>query len=580
MRGTRPRPASACLACALIVIAAACAGSGEPARPRSAAQQRAEPTASAKDSRPAAPAAAALPAATPPASETRLGVRDAGIFSDLDPRVQLRLPPGLDPTQVEAVVDRARGQLVLYAASWPIKVYPLQGETGLQIGDTRLALRPGDRAELAPLLAPDRLHVFEQRVALPPGDADDDGIPDPLDLLIGAHKTALNADRYDGRYERIGYPGGDVPREIGVCTDVVIRALRNAGVDLQRAVHEDIRKQAHAYPMIHKPDPNIDHRRVKSLVRYFERNYRPHTPQLQDAADPLRAGDIVFMDTFPDRPGTEHVGIVSDLIDEGGRRLVINNWTDGSVTRPMELLSWVKVTHRFRLGELATGGPIPVLATQLLLVLSDSWTSWQARLQRYERAPGRPWQRAGDPIAVVLGHGGYGWGEGLHGSGAPRGRSGPLKREGDGRSPAGVFELGTAYGYAQGKHPALRIAYVPATPQLRCVDDPASRHYNRIVSSAEVEPDWKSAERMRRDDDVYELAIEIGHNREPVIATHGSCIFLHVWVAADTPVTGCTAMARSELETLSRWLGPNSAVLVALPRAEARALRRDWNLPD
>lgn len=566
----------------MLVSALACASRDGPA-----AQPLARPVPP-PEGTPARPAPSASPTAllasaevraeTPAAPESSLGVRDSGIFSDLDARVRLSLPRGLDPAQITAVVDRARAQLVLYLGSRPIKVYPLAGSARLDAGGIALALRPGDRAELAPLLTPARMHVFEQRVEMPPGDLDDDGIPDPLDVLIGAHKTALNADRYDGRYEPIAYPNGDVPREIGVCTDVVIRALRNAGFDLQRAVHEDIRARPRSYPMVQRANPSIDHRRVKSLLPYFARHFARRSARVDDPADPLQPGDVVFMDTFPNRPGTEHVGIVADYEDASGRRLVINNWTDGTVTKPMELLSWVPVTDRFRLPErLPDTGPLPALKTQLLAVRSGAWSSFKAELQRYERRPGARWTKLGGAIPVVLGRAGYGYGDGLHGRGAPPGRSGPDKREGDGRSPAGLFELGTAYGYAP-PDPAIRINYQTATDAHRCVDDPISRHYNRIVSTVEVAADFRSAERMRRDDDAYALAIEVLHNR-PAMASHGSCIFLHVWTDADTPVTGCTAMAASEMQTLARWLLPNAAVLVALPDDEYRALQREWGLP-
>jgi uncharacterized protein YijF (DUF1287 family)/L,D-peptidoglycan transpeptidase YkuD (ErfK/YbiS/YcfS/YnhG family) len=577
----RALPIAEICAFALLAAVPACAGSGgERARPRAVAPP--EPESATQTASAAVPAASAVAAQdSPPAisAEASLGVRDTGIFSDLDAKVQLALPGSIERAAVVAAVDRARQQLVLYERDRPLKVYPLGGGAVLQLGASRLELRQGDRAELAPMLSAERLYELEQRAELPPGDADDDGIPDPIDVLIGAHKTALNADRYDGRYEAISYPGGDVPREIGVCTDVVIRALRNAGLDLQRLVHEDVRRRPSAYPMVRKPDPNIDHRRVKSVLPYFERHFDARSAGIDDPDDPLRAGDVVFMDTFPNRPGTEHVGIVSDLVDANGQRLVINNWTDGTVTKPMELLSWVAVTHRYRVPErVAQRGPIPMLATQLLLVVSESWADFAAKLQRYERAPGAAWKPVGAPIPAVLGHAGYGWGDGLHGSGAPAGRAGPDKREGDGRSPAGVFALGTAYGYASGRDAVLRMQYEQATAAHHCVDDPASQHYNRVVSSAKVAVDWRSAERMKRDDPGYELAIEVLHNRTPVTAAHGSCIFLHVWAGPQTPVLGCTAMAAEALREVARWLRPN-AVLVALPSVERRALQREWGLP-
>ncbi|HEX4353646.1 MAG TPA: L,D-transpeptidase family protein, partial [Polyangiales bacterium] len=183
-----------------------------------------------------------------------------------------------------------------------------------------------------------------------------------------------------------------------------------------------------------------------------------------------------------------------------------------------------------------------------------------------------------------IGYAGYGWGAGLHGRGAPKGRAGPNKHEGDGRSPAGVFAIGQAYGYAPAEREGLQIAYRTSSAADRCIDDSASAHYNQIVSSDEVAVDWHSAERMRRDDDLYELAIEIGHNRatarEPAAADGGSCIFLHVWSGPNSRVTGCTALDKEQLREIARWLQPNSAVLVALPRAEYAALRRAWELPD
>lgn len=526
----------------------------------------------------AGPARAESQPAAAPAREPSLGVRDVGIFSELDARVQVALPPGLDVRRVAAAVDRARKLLVLYDLEQPIKVYPLAGAGRLMVGDVALELRPGDVEELRPVLSRERLFIFDAAAELPPGDADGDGIPDPLDVLIGARKAALNADRYDGRYERIAYPDGDVPRSIGVCTDVIVRSLRNAGYDLQRLVHEDILRARKSYPMVQKPNTDIDHRRVKSLLPYFRRATEAHSAALADPRDPLWPGDVIFMDTFGDRPGSEHMGVIADTKSASGQPLVINNWTDGTVTKPMDLLAFVPVTERFRLtARVADRGPISALRTQLVRVTSDSWQATRGTLRRYERQPGRAWQPVGEPMQVVLGYGGLGWGEGLHGGGAPAGRSGPNKREGDGRSPAGVFELGTVYGYGE-RAREISLPYVAASAALRCVDDPASAQYNQIFAEP-ARPTWKSAERMRRDDDLYELALVVRHNTAPIVPGHGSCIFVHVWQNANTPVTGCTALDKTNLKALLSWLKPNAAVMVALPASEYGALSRDWGLP-
>lgn len=571
---------------ALATVVALTAGPTSACRHEPAAPTRAvrEPTrvATRSASQTAAPAregASTGPLAPAVAAEEALGAADRGIFSDLDHRVQLTLPATLDRQEAFAAVDHARGQLVLYAGKRPIKVYPLGGKATLAVGDLTLPLRPGDRAELSPLLRRESVFVYHERVELPPGDADDDGIPDPLDLLIGARKTALNAANYDGRFERIDYPGGDVPREVGVCTDVIIRALRNAGRDLQQEVHLDIKRRPRAYPMVDKPNPHIDHRRVKTVLPYFQRHWEAHSPEPRDPNDPLLPGDVVFFDTFPSRPGTEHVGIVSDQHDDNGLPLVINNWTEGTVTKPMELLSWVTVTHRFRLpGNRAKAAPIHPLRTQLITAVADDWNTHRAVLRRYARDPGQAWQPIGKPVPAVIGRAGYGWGRGLHGPAAPAGRPGPTKQEGDLRSPAGVFALGKAYGYGERPN-TLQLPYVRAQGDLRCVDDPASPQYNRIVSLSDTPKSWRSAEHMRREDDLYELAIVVAHNTRDRRRGGGSCIFLHVWAGPDVPVTGCTAMSKQALWSLAAWLQPNGAALVSLPRSEYAALADAWSLP-
>ena len=294
---------------------------------------------------PSTPSAAPAPAV---AHETALGVVDRGIFSDLDHKIQIALPAGLKAAEVEAVVDPAHRLLVLYRAGWPIKVYPLGGGEELVIGEVPLALRPGDRDELVPLLASERIRQLGEREVAPPGDADRDGIPDPLDVLIGGKKTVLDAAPYGGGYMLIDYPGGDIPRGKGVCTDVIIRAGRNSGFDLQAALQRDLRSARRAYPMVKRPNASIDHRRVKTILPYFERHWDRRKVELDAADDPLRPGDVVFFDTFPSKPGPDHIGVVSDTLGPSGLPMVINSWTDGFRTSEMDLLSFVPVTHRFR----------------------------------------------------------------------------------------------------------------------------------------------------------------------------------------------------------------------------------------
>jgi hypothetical protein len=220
------------------------------------------------------------PAPAPSHPESCLGVSDKGVFGDLDEKVQLALPAA-SADQVTARIDRKHDLLVVSIDGFPRKVYPLGGAATLTVGKYELALRPGDRDELRPILAESRT-----REGAPDHDRDKDGIPDPLDILIGAKKTVLNADAYTAEaqgYIKLAYPGGDVKRTMGVCTDVIIRSVRNAGLDLQKELHEDILKRRKAYPMIKKaPDANIDQRRLGTLLPYFKAHWEQHTAKLVD----------------------------------------------------------------------------------------------------------------------------------------------------------------------------------------------------------------------------------------------------------------------------------------------------------
>jgi L,D-peptidoglycan transpeptidase YkuD (ErfK/YbiS/YcfS/YnhG family) len=219
-------------------------------------------------------------------------------------------------------------------------------------------------------------------------------------------------------------------------------------------------------------------------------------------------------------------------------------------------------------------GPIPEATRQLVLVTTPGWQATEGTLTRWEREPGGAWRRAGEPIAVVVGRGGLGWGRGLHGAGAPAGREGPAKVEGDGRAPAGTFRLGAAYGYDDGDWPR----YTRLGPSWVCVDDPASSRYNQVFDAAAATVDWKSAETMRRADELYRLLVVVEHNSE-ARPSGGSCIFLHVWSGPGSTTVGCTAMPLTSLDALARWLGP-TAVYVALPEHELAALGRAWGLPE
>ena len=208
-----------------------------------------------------------------------------------------------------------------------------------------IAMRDPDIIDLYAQTAPGaRVQVLGKEQKPSFSDRDRDGIPDQVDVLLGAKKLVINGAQYDGRYIRIPPKGGDVPRKIGVCTDVIIRALRNAGLDLQVEVQKDRAKSPAAYPRIKSPDPSIDHRRVKNLVPWFERHWQ--SMPTDDFATYL-PGDVILMDTLS-YEGPDHCGIISDRLGPSGRPMVINNWTVGYQTQEMDLLEVVPVLGHFR----------------------------------------------------------------------------------------------------------------------------------------------------------------------------------------------------------------------------------------
>ena len=165
--------------------------------------------------------------------------------------------------------------------------------------------------------------------------------------LVDAAKAQIGITKYyDSSYRTIDYPNGDVPEDRGVCTDVVIRAMRLAyGYDLQKAVHEDMKKHFSKYPRhwgLKRPDRNIDHRRVPNLQTFFERN--GWALPLREEWDVFQPGDIVTCLIPPNLP---HIMIVSDRKNRRNVPLVIHNI--GAGTREEDLLQRFDITGHYRM---------------------------------------------------------------------------------------------------------------------------------------------------------------------------------------------------------------------------------------
>ena len=215
---------------------------------------------------------------------------------------------------------------------------------------------------------------------------------------------------------------------------------------------------------------------------------------------------------------------------------------------------------------------LPITVRQLVVVTADAWGSRDGVLLRLEKL-NDGWHQDGNPVRVVFGRNGLAWGRGLQ----PDGLSGPEKREGDLKSPAGVFQLGPAFGYAGSPVLRTKLPYKPSTDRDYFVDDAASGEYNTWVTIAASEPNspesrWRSFERMRRGDGLYEYGVVVQQNTNPVMPGKGSAIFLHIWRGRSTTTAGCTAMSKDDLIRLVEWLDPAQLPLLIQAPSSALAL--------
>lgn len=221
---------------------------------------------------------------------------------------------------------------------------------------------------------------------------------------------------------------------------------------------------------------------------------------------------------------------------------------------------------------------LPAQVRQMVVVLTDNWDTFHGRLYLVAKTE-QGWQVLPGHWPVTVGRNGLGWGLGVFAGG----NSGPRKREGDGKSPAGMFLIRTRlYGYATEAPSGVRLSYTQLTPDWLGIDDPASRYYNQLVNRSEIAtPDWNSWEDLRRSDDLYQWLLMVEHNTQPVsIAGAGSCIFIHLWRHEQAPTAGCTAMSAVNMLQLLQWLDPTSMpVLLQIPSACYQEYESRFGLP-
>ena len=184
---------------------------------------------------------------------------------------------------------------------------------------------------------------------------------------------------------------------------------------------------------------------------------------------------------------------------------------------------------------------------QLIVVTTKNWSTSNGILQRYDKK-GNRWHKTGKAISIKLGRNGIGWGRGLHS--IPKDAK-IIKKEGDGKAPAGIFTLKQAFGY---KPFIVKYPYVVYKSTDHCVDDVNSKLYNKIVDSRKVKVDYKSKEHMKFPKDYYKYGIVVNHNHideAGAVKGAGSCIFIHI---KKVPTAGCTVMNEKEMKEIIRWL--------------------------
>lgn len=211
---------------------------------------------------------------------------------------------------------------------------------------------------------------------------------------------------------------------------------------------------------------------------------------------------------------------------------------------------------------------------QLLIVVTNDWNSVGGTLYCFENFNGK-WVKQFNN-SMVVGKNGLGIGDGIIPVNLP---DAPQKREGDKRSPAGIFKIGTAFGYADyAKTKWIKNAYIKATDTLICVDDSKSASYNKLVKNEPGKRDWNSFEHMHIK--YYRWGLFVDHNSNNPTPGMGSCIFLHIWENKNEGTDGCTAMKEKNILKVLHWIdAAKHPLLIQFPKSEYNKLASQFNLP-
>lgn len=186
---------------------------------------------------------------------------------------------------------------------------------------------------------------------------------------------------------------------------------------------------------------------------------------------------------------------------------------------------------------------------QVVFVKANSDSTINGTMFLYERKNHHKQWRLKDSFDIVVGKNGLGKDAT---SSINLSNITPVKHEGDGKSPAGIFPLGPVFSYHALKH--LHMPFVQVDTNFYCVDDMRSKYYNTLIRQDTAQHNFNSFEYMRRQDSLYEYGVWIKYNSDPVNAGGGSCIFIHIWRNENSGTAGCTASTKENILELIYWL--------------------------
>ncbi|MBF0490112.1 MAG: L,D-transpeptidase family protein [Candidatus Omnitrophica bacterium] len=191
-------------------------------------------------------------------------------------------------------------------------------------------------------------------------------------------------------------------------------------------------------------------------------------------------------------------------------------------------------------------GSAEKFSVQILVVEPVKGEMFKAKVTAWQKIAGQ-WKVALGPMDAVVGRNGL----------AEPGQ----KREGDGKTPSGVYDLGPAFGYDQKID--THMNYQPMTKDDIWVDDQNSKNYNRLITKRDL-GDAKSFEEMKRDDDLYKAGLVIQYNTDPIVPGFGSAIFLHIWRGFDKPTSGCVALSEDNVLRILKWLNASDHPMITI----------------